>query len=211
MPESTGRASTSSEEADAGVGRRTIESDYRRIVDVAIMATGLVLVFVVALLWCLQSHGQVDPRRLVRLPVTPMDAAWFAALGSMAGGVMAAAGLPSARHTRAAVRSAFGQGAAALAVGAGTGMGTSLGNLWIYGPEDRCVYADCWPADLQAFAAAVPGLLTAAMLLAMAARVGSLSWRTRALVPAAAWLGSAIAVRVLWEPMLIPILQAPPP
>ena len=90
-------------------------------------------------------------------------------------------------------------------------IGTSLGSIWIYGPEDRCVYADCWPADLQSLAAAVPGLLTATLLFAMAALVGRLSWRVRALVPAAVWLVSAIAVRVLWEPLLIPILQAPPP
>ena len=108
MPESTERSLTPREEADASVVKRIIERDGRPIVDFVIMASGLALVFVVALLWGLQSHGDVDPRRLVRLPATPMDAAWFAAVGLMAVGVVAAAGLPSARATKAAVRSAFG-------------------------------------------------------------------------------------------------------
>lgn len=183
----------------------------RPAADVAVTAGGAVLVFLTTILWGVQSHGRVDPRDLVLGPATPMDGQWFAALTVSTAALLATAGLPGDRRSDRALGSAVGQAAGALAAAAGTLAGASIGSIWLYGPQDRCAYVSCWPATAQAVAAAVPGALAAMALVAMAVLVRRLAWRTRAVLPAATWLVSLLALRAAWEPLVVPILQAPPP
>lgn len=184
---------------------------FRPLVNAAVMTAGVVTVFVTTILWGMQSHGQVDPRNLELLPATPVDATWLAMAAVTVVGLLASAGLPRIGQSGSTVGSAVGQAAAALAAASGTLIGASLGNIWLYGPQDRCVFANCWPADAQAAAAAFPGVLVAALLMVMAVLVARVTWRTRAVVPAAAWLVSIVTLRALWEPLLVPVFQAPTP
>lgn len=182
-----------------------------RVADAAAMTCGVVFVFAGTLLWTLQSHGKVDPRDLTVGAATPVDAGWFAAVLLVLVALVASAGLPHAPGSAESGRSAAGQIAASVAAAVGTGIGTSLGNIWVYGPQDRCFYADCWPAATQAAAAAAPGALAALALLTAGLLSRRSAWRMRAFLPAAIWAVALLALRAAWDPLLLPVFQGPPP
>jgi hypothetical protein len=182
-----------------------------RIANSAAMWLGLLITFVVMALWGIQSHGKVDPRSLRQGDATPVDASWVLAVLLSLTALVAVAGLPRSRDASDVWGSGAGQIGGAIAAGLGTLTGALLGNIWIYGPQDRCVYASCWPAGLQAAAAAVPGALAAIALLTAGLLARRVAWRSRALLPALVWIAALLLLRTLWGPLLVPIFQGAPP
>jgi hypothetical protein len=182
-----------------------------RIANVATIGSGLLGTFVVMLLWGFQSHGKIDPRSLRQGDATPLDAAWIIALLLSLTALVAVAGLPRSRDAEDAWGSGAGQIAGSVAAGLGTLTGTLLGNIWIYGPQDRCVHASCWPAHFQAAAAAAPGAVTAIALLTAGLLARRVAWPTRALLPALVWVAAVLLLRALWGPLLVPVFQGSPP
>lgn len=153
---------------------------------------------------------RVDPRRLALVPADPHDGSLPVVVGLVALALVAAAGLPR-RGMLLAGRSAVGQAIAAGAAGFGTVVGTALSTTWLFGPEDKCAYDGCWPSTLQGAAAALPAFVAVVALVSAALLARRAPWSPRALVPAAAWLLAVLLVRNLWEPLLLPVLQSPPP
>lgn len=136
---------------------------------------------------------------------------WIVTVALVAVGLVAAAGLPRPRASYWALGSAAAQCAGACSAAVGTVIGSAVGHIWIFGPEDRCVYVSCWPADAQTAIAAVPGLLSVAALVVAAMLVWRVDWLPRAVLPAASWLTATLVLRSAWQPWLLPVLRAPPP
>lgn len=191
---------------------RPRRSRWWRLASGVTTTCGVLAVLTGTVLYALGAPGRVDPRDLARVyDPAPVDAGLVAVVGAVALGLVAAAGLPRHRLSSEAIGSAVGQAMAAVAALVGTAFGSRIGNIWIYGPDDKCVYASCWPAGAQAAIAAVPGLLAAGALFVGALLVSRKRWLVRATVPAGVWLGAVLLARLTWNPWLLPILQGSPP
>ena len=152
----------------------------------------------------------VDPRSMqVASSLEDVPGSWLQVTVLVAAALIACAGLPRGRRSDRG-RSGVGQGLAALLVVVGVVLASILTSLWYVGPEAPCRYSSCWPAEAQALAIAVPGLLAAAALTVAALLGNRLSWLLGALAPAAVWLGSVLLLRLLWQPWLLPIFLSPP-
>jgi len=175
------------------------------------IATAGLAVMVGSASYAFGGNISVDPRGLDRVNSPLLFGTDFVAVTVVVAlGTAAAAGAPRPQRATGSLGSAVGQFSVALMLILGTAIGSLLNSIWTFGPDYRCVYPSCWPANAQSLVGSLPGLVTAVAVLVAALLVGRLGWTVRAIFPACTWLLSVVALRLIWEPLLLPVFTGPP-
>lgn len=78
-------------------------------------------------------------------------------------------------------------------------------------PSRQCVYDSCWPRGYQELAIATPLMVACLLMIAMASLGRQQPQWIRGLVPAGAFLLLMIVQAAIWDPIMIPFFNAPPP
>lgn len=74
-----------------------------------------------------------------------------------------------------------------------------------------CTYASCWPQGYQETATSIPIVCAVITMILMATLGRKLRWSQRATVPSITFVILTIAQLIVWDRLLIPFLNAPPP
>lgn len=78
-------------------------------------------------------------------------------------------------------------------------------------PGDRgCMYDGCWPAGIQQALLVVPVVPTVVAMVVMASVFAKRHWLLRALVPPAMFAASTTVQALVWEPLVVPLLESTP-
>lgn len=79
------------------------------------------------------------------------------------------------------------------------------------GPEDQCIYGDCFPRPYQELLLAAPALAAAASMTVCAFLGPRMRWWLRALVPAVIFIGASAVQLAIWDSVVLPFLGGPSP
>lgn len=181
---------------------------------VLVIAIGTVLMSGGMLTWALGSAylPGVDPSEdgygiVYSAPYTA--AQWGTHAGVIALAMVLCAGLPVRSATSTYPAGAVSQGIAAVAGMAATALGFIVANAFYFAsPGEGCYESSCWPMTEQSLVAALPSVLAALAMLAMALLAGKLRWWVRVAVPAVVWLGLVVVLRTVWDPVILPWLES---
>lgn len=78
-------------------------------------------------------------------------------------------------------------------------------------PSRQCVYDSCWPQGYQELAIATPLMVACVLMIWMASLGRRQPQWIRGLVPAGAFLLLMIVQAVIWDSIMIPFFNTPPP
>ncbi|WP_253774318.1 hypothetical protein [Goodfellowiella coeruleoviolacea] len=189
-------------------------SKIRRVAGVLVGVIAVVglLVFGLASLGLQSALPWVDPRPRHRVSGSGLDRQWAWCVVVTSVTIIAAAGLPigKAWAGRGSAAGAVLQGIGGVVVAGWTAAVTRVMGIYLFVPEDYCLYPSCWPNNHQMVASLVPGVLTGLVMITMAMLVTRLRWWIRALVPVVVWVAALLIQYAVWTSYLLPIFEGPP-